>query len=71
MFSEDGQPVIPKPTPALDSKTSRVAAVKPKQQAVPTQAQHLHPSWLAKKAAALKQAQLASCSVATKTVFED
>lgn len=71
VFSDGGQPVMSKPTPGADLQASTVVPRRPKQQAMQTQTQHLHPSWLAKKAAASKQAQLASCSVATKTVFED
>lgn len=73
VFSDEGQSVKSKlkPAAAADLGKSRLVPVKHKHQAVQTQAQNLHPSWLAKKAAASKQAQLASCSFATKTIFED
>ena len=69
VFSEEGQPVASKLAPAAVTGISCVPSVRCKQQVV--QKQTLHPSWLAKKAAASKEAQLSSCLVATRTVFED
>ena len=69
VFSDDGQPVASELAPAAVSGTSRVLPVRCKQQGV--QKETLHPSWVAKKAAASKEAQLAGRTVAVKTVFED
>ena len=69
VFSNDGQPVASRPASAASAGTSGVPLIKHKQQGV--QKQVLHPSWLAKKAAASRQAQLASSSAATKITFED
>ena len=69
VFSDDGHSVMSTLTPAVDAGTSRVVPARRKQQAV--QSETLHPSWLAKKAAASKEAQLASRPLATKIVFDD
>lgn len=69
VFSDDGQPVASEPAPAAVTGTSGVLSVRCKPQGV--QKQTLHPSWLAKKAAASREAQISSRPVATKTVFED
>ena len=69
VFSDDGQPVASRPASAASAGTSGVPLIKNKQQGV--QKEVLHPSWLAKKAAASRQAQLASSSAATKITFED
>lgn len=69
VFSDDGQPVASRLAPAAVTGPSGVFPVRCKKQGV--QNESLHPSWLAKKAAASKEAQLASRSGAIKTVFED
>ena len=69
VFSNDGQPVASERAPAAVTGTSGVLSVGCKQQNI--RKQTLHPSWLAKKAAASREAQVSSRSVATKTVFED
>lgn len=68
VFSDDGQPVASRPASAASIGACAVP-VRQKQQSV--QKEVLHPSWLAKKAAASKQAQLAKSSAATKITFED
>lgn len=69
VFSDDGQSVASKLTPAAVTGTSGVTSVGCKPQGV--EKQTLHPSWLAKKAAASKEALLSSRPLANKTVFED
>ena len=68
VVSDDGQPVAPRRASAASTDTSGAPPVRHKQQS--EQKAMPHPPWLAKKAAASKQAQHASCSAATEITFE-
>ena len=74
VFSDDGQ-VVPSVAAVTAPKVSGrqpSAAVKPTAGKVHSaEAKNLHPSWLAKKAAAAKQAEFASTKTASKITFAD
>ena len=72
VFGDDGQVVASHQTPAAAVKVPKAEVKKPaasKGSAV--QAEILHPSWLAKRAAASKLAELANGKKASKITFDD
>lgn len=66
VFEDDGQAVRSKAPPP--GPTTEVAPVKHSEKAA--EADTLHPSWVAKKAAASKQIQLAQSAKASKITFD-
>ena len=74
VFSDDGQIVAPSLALTLPKSVSKdqVTALKPAAARLKAaEAKDMHPSWIAKRVAVAKQAEVASGKKASKIIFDD